>query len=72
MESHPNLATNARLGWGTRQNPQNLYRLSQAYRGNGDAAKAQEYLKKAAEFNSLPALNYAFIREKARKEAGKS
>ena len=54
------------------QNPQNLYRLSQAYRGNGDAAKAQEYLKKAAEFNSLPALNYAFIREKARKEAGKS
>ena len=54
------------------QNPQNLYRLSQAYRGNGDAAKAQEYLKKAAEFNSLPALNYAFIREKAQKEAGKS
>jgi hypothetical protein len=69
VESHPNLATNARLGWGTRQN---LYRLSQAYRGNGDAAKAQEYLKKAAEFNSLPALNYAFIREKAQKEAGKS
>jgi len=54
------------------QNPQNLYRLSQAYRGNGDAAKAQEYLKKAAEFNSLPALNYAFIREKAQKEAAKS
>lgn len=54
------------------QNPQNLYRLSQAYRGNGDAAKAQEYLKKAAEFNSLPALNYAFVREKAQKEAGKS
>ena len=54
------------------QNPQNLYRLSQAYRGSGDAAKAQEYLKKAAEFNSLPALNYAFIREKAQKEAGKS
>ena len=54
------------------QNPQNLYRLSQAYRGNGNAAKAQEYLKKAAEFNSLPALNYAFIREKAQKEAGKS
>ena len=53
------------------QNPQNLYRLSQAYRGSGDAAKAQEYLKKAAEFNSLPALNYAFIREKAQKEAGK-
>jgi tetratricopeptide (TPR) repeat protein len=54
------------------QNPQNLYRLSQAYRGQGEAAKAQEYLKKAAEFNSLPMLNYAFVREKARKEVGKS
>jgi hypothetical protein len=50
VESHPNLAKCARLGWGTRQ----------------------EYLKKAADFNSLPALNYAFIREKAQKEAGKS
>jgi tetratricopeptide (TPR) repeat protein len=54
------------------QNPQNLYRLSQAYRAKGDTGKAQEYLKKAAEFNSLPALNYAFVREKARKEAGES
>jgi tetratricopeptide (TPR) repeat protein len=53
------------------QNAQNLYRLAQAYRGTGDTAKAQEYLKKAAEFNSLPALNYAFVREKARKEVGK-
>ena len=52
------------------QNPQNLYRLSQAYRGQGDAAKAAEYLKKTAEFNPLPALPYAFVREKARKEAG--
>ena len=54
------------------QNPQNLYRLAQAHRAAGDTAKAQEYLKKAAEFNSLPALNYAFVREKARKEVGKS
>jgi tetratricopeptide (TPR) repeat protein len=53
------------------QNPQNLYRLGQAYRAQGDTAKAQEYLKKAAEFNSLPALNYAFVRGKALKEAGK-
>jgi tetratricopeptide (TPR) repeat protein len=52
------------------QNPQNLYRLSQAYRGQGDGAKAAEYLKKTAEFNPLPALPYAFVREKARKEAG--
>ncbi len=54
------------------QNPQNLYRLSQAYRAQGDSAKAQEYLKKVAEFNSLPALNYAFVRERAQKDAGKS
>jgi tetratricopeptide (TPR) repeat protein len=52
------------------QNPQNLYRLSQAYRGLGDADKAHDYLKKTAEFNSLPALPYAFVREKAQKEAG--
>ena len=52
------------------QNPQNLYRLSQAYRGQGDAVKAAEYLKKTAEFNSLPALPYAFVREKAGKEVG--
>jgi tetratricopeptide (TPR) repeat protein len=52
------------------QNPQNLYRLSQAYRAQGDAGKAQEYLKRAAEFNSLPALNYAFVRGKAQKETG--
>jgi tetratricopeptide (TPR) repeat protein len=54
------------------QNPQNLYRLSQAYRAQGDTTKAQEYLKTVVEFNSLPALNYAFIRDKARKEAGKA
>jgi tetratricopeptide (TPR) repeat protein len=52
------------------QNPQNLYRLSAAYRGQGDSAKAQEYLKKTAEFNPLPALPYAFIRAKAQKETG--
>ena len=54
------------------QNPQNLYRLSQAYRAQGNADKAQEYLKKTADFNSLPALPYAFVRVKAQKEAGKS
>jgi lipopolysaccharide biosynthesis regulator YciM len=53
------------------QDPRNLYRLSQAYQAKGDSAKAQEFIKKAADFNSLPALNYAFIRTKAQKEAGK-
>jgi tetratricopeptide (TPR) repeat protein len=53
------------------QDPRNLYRLSEAYQAKGDSAKAQEFLKKAADFNSLPALNYAFIRAKAQKAAGK-
>ena len=51
------------------QNPQNFYRMCQAYQGKGDNAKAKEMCKKAAEFNSLPALNYAFVRTKAQKMA---
>jgi tetratricopeptide (TPR) repeat protein len=51
------------------QNPQNFYRLCLAYQGKGDNAKAKEFCKKAAEFNSLPALNYAFVRTKAQKMA---
>jgi tetratricopeptide (TPR) repeat protein len=51
------------------QNPLNLFRLYEAYLGKGDNAKAQEYCTKAAEFNSLPQLNYAFIRVKAQKIA---
>jgi tetratricopeptide (TPR) repeat protein len=49
------------------QNPQNFYRLCQAYQGKGDNAKAKEFCTKAAGFNSLPQLNYAFIRTKAQK-----
>ncbi|HYG79125.1 MAG TPA: tetratricopeptide repeat protein [Pyrinomonadaceae bacterium] len=51
------------------QNPQNFYRLCQAYQGKGDSAKAKEFCGKAADFNSLPLLNYAFVRAKARKMA---
>ncbi len=51
------------------QNPQNFYRLCQAYEGKGDRAKSKEFCKKAAWFNSLPLLNYAFIRAKAQKMA---
>jgi tetratricopeptide (TPR) repeat protein len=50
------------------QNPQNLYRLAQAYQGKGDAQKSKEFSAKAAAFNSLPQLNYAFIRNKAAKQ----
>jgi tetratricopeptide (TPR) repeat protein len=49
------------------QDPRNLYRLSLAYQVKGDNSKAHDYCKKAAEFNSLPQLNYAFIRAKAQK-----
>jgi tetratricopeptide (TPR) repeat protein len=49
------------------QDPRNLYRMGQAYQAKGDKDKAQKYYADAAGFNSLPALNYAFIRTKAQK-----
>jgi len=49
------------------QNPNNLYLLGQAYQAKGDAVKAKESFTKAAKFNSLPQLNYAFVRAKAEK-----
>jgi tetratricopeptide (TPR) repeat protein len=49
------------------QNPQNLYRLALAYQMLGDKVKAKEFCIKAAHFNGLPAVNYAFIRTKAEK-----
>ena len=57
----------AELGQANQQNPQALYLLGQAYQGKGDAAKAKASFTKAAKFNSLPALNYAFVRTKAEK-----
>jgi len=59
----------AELQQANQQDPRNLYRLSQAYQGKGDSAKATELCTKAAQFNSLPQLNYAFIRLKAQKMA---
>jgi tetratricopeptide (TPR) repeat protein len=49
------------------QNPYDLYRLCQAYQGKNDPAKAKESCGKAANFNSLPAIQYAFVRTKAAK-----
>jgi tetratricopeptide (TPR) repeat protein len=49
------------------QNPYDLYRLCQAYQGKGDFNQAKEFCKKAADFNSLPQVNYALIRTKAAK-----
>ena len=66
----------AELPQANQQNPQNLYRMCQAYQGKGDKekakAKAKELCTKAAGFNSLPQLNYAFIRTKAKAATEKS
>jgi tetratricopeptide (TPR) repeat protein len=57
----------AELLQANQQDPYNLYQLTLAYQAKGDKAKAKEFCKKAAQFNGLPALNYAFIRMKAEK-----
>ncbi|HTY42513.1 MAG TPA: tetratricopeptide repeat protein [Thermoanaerobaculia bacterium] len=59
----------AELSQANQQNPQDFYRLCLAYQGRGDAAKAAESCQKAAEFNSLPNVNYAWVRAKARAAA---
>jgi hypothetical protein len=43
--------------------------LGQAYQAKGDKDQAQKFFAEAAGFNSLPALNYAFVRAKAQKMA---
>ena len=62
----------AELAQANQQNPQNLYRMCQAYQAKGDKQKARELCTKAAGFNSLPQLNYAFVRTKATAAAEKS
>jgi tetratricopeptide (TPR) repeat protein len=63
----------AELEQANQQDPRNLYRLGQAYQGKGENTKAHEFYAHAAGFNSLPQLNYAFVRVKAQKMAmGKS
>jgi tetratricopeptide (TPR) repeat protein len=57
----------AELQQANQQNPYDLYRLCQVYEAKGDAAKAKESCTKAATFNPLPQLNFAFIRTKAQK-----
>ena len=62
----------AELQQASQQNPQNLYRMCLADQGKGDKEKAKELCTKAAGFNSLPQLNYAFIRTKAKAATEKS
>jgi len=59
----------AELAQANSQNPQDLYRQCEAYQGKGDFAKAKDSCTKVAGFNSLPAINLAFVRVKASKQA---
>ncbi len=59
----------AELQQANQQDPYNLYRQCQAHQGKGDTANAKEFCRRAAEFNSLPGLNYAFVRAKAKAAA---
>jgi len=59
----------AELQQANQQNPRNLYRIALAYEGKGESTQAHDWLTHAAGFNSLPQLNYAFIRIKAQKMA---
>ncbi|HEY1434290.1 MAG TPA: tetratricopeptide repeat protein, partial [Thermoanaerobaculia bacterium] len=60
----------AELQQANQQNPQDLYRLCQAYEGKGDADKARAACKTAAQFNTLPNMNLAYVRAKAAAGAG--
>lgn len=51
---------------GNMQDPYNLYRLASAYDGSGNKEKAEEFYLKAADFNVMNNLNYAFIRKMAK------
>lgn len=48
-------------------NPYNHYRLALAYQGKGDMENAKDQCTRAANFNGLDGLNYAYIRTKALK-----
>ena len=56
---------------GNQQDPSVLYRACLAHSAKGDNAKAKEQCTSAAGFNSLPQMNYAFVRTKAKKMADK-
>ncbi len=62
----------AELQQANQQNPQDLYRMCQAYAAKGDRDKAAELCKQAADFNSLPDPNYSFVRTKAKAGAKKA
>jgi len=59
----------AELAQANQLDPSVLYATGLAYQGKGDQAKAGELFRQAAELYTLPTLNHAFVRAKARKAA---
>lgn len=55
------------LAQANQQDPYVLYRMGKAYKGSGNEAKAKELFEQAAHQNTLPTLNHAFVRAKAKK-----
>jgi tetratricopeptide (TPR) repeat protein len=49
------------------QNPYVLYRMAKAYKGKGEETRAAELFRQAANHNTLPTLNHAFVRAKAKR-----
>lgn len=54
------------FGKANQQDPYVIYLTALAYQGKGDAAKAKELSQQAANANTLPTLNSAFVRTKAK------
>jgi tetratricopeptide (TPR) repeat protein len=59
----------AELGKANQQDPAVLYRACLASEAKGDHAKSKGLCTSAADFNSLPLINYALVRTKAKKIA---
>jgi tetratricopeptide (TPR) repeat protein len=57
----------AHLAQANQQDPYVLYRMGKAYKAKGDESKAAELFRQAANHNTLPTLNHAFVRAKAKK-----
>ena len=57
----------AHFGKANQQDPYVLYRMAKAYKGSGDEVKAKEMFRQATNHNTLPTLNHAFVRAKAKK-----
>lgn len=57
----------AHFSQANQQDPYVLYRMGKAYQAQGDDSKAAELYRQAANHNTLPTLNHAFVRMKAKK-----